>query len=102
MPRSMFDSHRRFTGGGLTGAGKQFMKQVTEKKMIKVKIPLGIREKLKAEFNCTDQDIDKAIQDGVTDFTDVFNKLMADQRKTLTEDILPAPQENENESTITG
>ena len=89
MSKPMFQGGR-FTGG-LSGAGRQFMKQIADKNLIKIILSPALKAKIREEFNCTDEDIDKAIQAGITDFGDDFKKLLVDQRK-----ILIPPKENKD------
>ena len=67
----------------LCGAGRQIMKQVLEKNLIRVIMTPLLREKIRGEFDCTNADIDKAMQAGITEFGDDFKKLMAEQRAML-------------------
>ena len=66
------------------GAGGQFLKQIVEKNLIKVILTPRLKAMIREEFDCTDEDIDKAVQMGITDFGDDFKKLLAEQRAMLT------------------
>jgi len=90
MPRNQFDSHGRFTGGGLAGAGGRFMTQVLEKNLIRVALTSRLREELKEIYGCTDTDIDAAIEAGIKEFGDDFKTFLAQQRKVM---ISPAEDE---------
>lgn len=67
-----------------SGAGKQFLEQAVNKNLIKVLLTPALKAKIREKFNCTNEDIDKAIQAGITDFGDDFKKLLAEQRAMLT------------------
>ena len=94
MPRNQFDNHGRFTGGGLAGAGGRFMmqalslkpaKQVTRNKnLVRAVLSPMLRDELRVKHECTDMDIDEAIEAGVTQFSDDFKTFLAQQRKVMT------------------
>jgi hypothetical protein len=84
MSRSQFDSHGRFTGGGLMGMGGRIMTRDLMKNLARSALTPMLRDELKKEYGCTDIDIDAAIEAGVTQFSDDFKTFLAQQRKVMT------------------
>ncbi|KKL19752.1 hypothetical protein LCGC14_2462300 [marine sediment metagenome] len=77
-----------FRGGRFSprfsGAGRQVLKQVLSKNMIRVIMTPLLKKKIREEFGCTDADIEKGIAKGITEFGEDFKKMMAEQRAILT------------------
>lgn len=79
-----------------SGIGKQFLEQAVNKNLVKVLLTPALRAKIKEEFDCTDDDIDKAVQQGITEFGDDFRQLMVRQR----EQMKPSPEIIEEETRL--
>ena len=68
----------------LTGAGKQFMQQALDKKLIRVIMTPFLRRVIKNKFGCTDEDIDRAIKAGETEFGNEFKEMLKKQQAEMT------------------
>lgn len=77
MPR------QRFTGRYM-GLGGRIIKAALKQQAVKMDIPPALRDKIKEATGCTDEDIDKIIRDGITDFQEASEKIMAEQHEQLT------------------
>ncbi len=64
------------------GAGGQFLKAM--KGNIRVRLSPGLKEMMKRQLKCTDEDIERVIRHGITDAEDVFDAILATQQKALT------------------
>ena len=85
MSRPQFDSKGRFTGGGLMGAGSRIMKHLINRGLARTFLVLTptLRASIKEEFNCTDEEIDAAVMNGVQEFGDDFKTFLAEQKRPL-------------------
>ena len=88
-------SRSRFTGRYM-GAGGRIMRQMVDQRRIHAELPAALRNEITERCGCTDADITKAIQEGITDFGDAFEALMKRQYAILT-----PPPENDDESETT-
>lgn len=83
------------------GAGGRLIKSALSQglvnKMVANIITPALRAKIKEEFNCTDEDINRALQEGVTEFGNDFKQLLADQHKQL----IPPPEDDKNDPNTT-
>jgi len=75
-----------------SGIGKQFLEQAVKKNLVKIILTPTLRTKIREEFSCTDEDIDKAVQVGITEFGNDFKKLLTEQQAILT-----PPKEDKDE-----
>lgn len=78
----------------LTGAGRRIVREALDKDMVRVIMTPILREKVRKEFGCTDEDIDRAIRAGETDFGDEFKEMLVKQRA----EMVPPPEDNDERS----
>lgn len=76
----------------LSGVGKQVMKQISGRGLIRIIMTSLLKEKIRKEFNCTDEDIEVGIQAGITDFGKDFRKMLDKQQIEMT-----PPKEDDND-----
>ncbi|MCK5608958.1 hypothetical protein KAR91_44200 [Candidatus Pacearchaeota archaeon] len=77
----------------LTGAGRRMVKQVLDKGLVRVFMTPLLRAKVIEEFGCTEEDIDKAVRAGITDFDSEFRAMLRKQRAEM---VPPSEDNNGN------
>lgn len=78
----------------LTGIDKQVVQQILDKGLMKVIMTPILRSKVREEFGCTNEDIDRAILAGEAEFGNEFKQMLAKQRA----EMVPPPEDDNDEN----